>query len=146
MPDKDLGKCLVEGKRNLVHDEERAFGVPSVRNDLAEVGKAPLVHKRSVADTMNYGDEVGAAALLRPQRFELQGVPDTEFLHRRPKEDLKGIVNGAGYKFEDAHFDGIFTTAAGLFEDNLNLVSLDAFMYVYSGWINDHVRTAQKAL
>merc|ERR1712025_1485644 len=122
------------------------MGVPSVRNDLAEVGKAPMVHKRSVADTMNYGDEVGAAALLRPQRFELQGVPDTEFLHRRPREELKGIVNGAGYKFEDADFNGIYDKAAALFEDDLNLVSLDAFMYVYSAWINEHVRTAQNAL
>merc|ERR1711865_578483 len=58
MPDKDLGKCLTEGKRNIVDDEERCFGVPSVRNDLG----APKTGVRSVADTMNYGDEVGAAA------------------------------------------------------------------------------------
>lgn len=146
MPDKDLGVCLTEGKRNLVEDEERSFGVPSVRTDLSAMGKAPAVHRRSVADTMNYGDEVGASALLRPQRFELQGVPDTEFLHRRPKEELQGIVIGAGYKFEDVDFNGIYDKAASLFEDDLNLVSLDAFMYVYSGWINEHVRVTQKAL
>jgi hypothetical protein len=141
-PDKDLGKCLIEGKRNLVEDEERAFGVPSVRADLS----APHISRRSVADTMNYGDEVGAAALLRPQRFELQGVPDTEFLHRRQKEELKGIVLGAGYKFEDKDFDGIYDKAAALFEDDLKLASLDAFMYVYSAWINEHVSAMQNAL
>jgi len=146
MPDKDLGKCLIEGKRNLVLDEERAFGVPSVRNDLADCGKAPLSERRSVADTMNYGDEVGASALLRPQRFELQGVPDLEFLHRRPKDELKGIVLGAGYKFEDADFDGLYDKAVALYEDDLNMASLDAFMYVYSAWINDHVRATQNAL
>jgi hypothetical protein len=141
-PDKDLGVCALAGKSGIVHDEDRVFGVPSVRFDLA----APHPDRRSVAITTNYGDEVGASSLLRPQRFELQGVPDTEFLHRRPKEELKGIVLGAGYKFEDADFSGIFDKAAALFEDDLNLVSLDAFMYVYSAWINEHIRTKQNAL
>jgi hypothetical protein len=141
-PDKDLGKCTIEGKRNFLREDERAFGTPSVRSDLA----APHISKRSVADTQNYGDEVGASSLLRPQRFELQGVPDTEFMHRRPKDELKGIVLGAGYKFEDVDLDGIYDKAAALFGDDLNLVSLDAFMYVYSEWINEHVRAAQKAL
>jgi len=76
----------------------------------------------------------------------IQGVPDTEFLHRRQKEELKGIVLGAGYKFEAADFDGIYDKAASLFEDDLKLASLDAFMYVYSAWINEKVRATQNAL
>jgi len=140
--DKDLGKCTIEGKRNFTDEGGRAFGTPSVRTDLV----APHIHRRSVAATMNYGDEVGASALLRPQRFELQGVPDTEFLHRRPKEELKGIVLGAGYKFEDVDFNDICDKAAALFGDDLNMVSLDAFMYVYSEWINEKVRATQNAL
>merc|ERR1719230_1964445 len=95
-PDKDLGICLTTGRRNVYH--ERSFGVPSVRSDIP----APAQERRSVADTLNYGDEVGAAALLHPQRFELQGVPDKEFLLRRSKEELQGIVIGAGYNFDEA--------------------------------------------
>jgi len=142
MPENDLSVCLVPGRSNFWHDENRAFGVPSVRVDLA----APHPHRRSVADTMNYGDEVGASALLHPQRFELQGVPDEEFLVRRHKDELKGIVMGAGYKFEDADFDDIFGKAQSLFEDDKALVSLDAFMFVYSDWINANVREKQRAL
>jgi hypothetical protein len=142
MPDHDLSVCKVPGRSNLWHDDDRIFGVPSVRVDLA----APHPHRRSVADTMNYGDEVGAHALLSPQRFELQGVPDNEFLLRRDKNELKSIVVGAGYKFEDADFDSLFEKALALFEDDKAYVSLDAFMFVYSDWINANVRENHGAL
>lgn len=142
MPDHDLSVCRVPGRSNFWHDDDRVFGVPSVRVDLS----APHPHKRSVADFQNYGDEVGASALLSPQRFELQGVPDNEFLLRRGKDELKSIVVGAGYKFEDADFDGLFDKAQVLFEDDQAFVSLDAYMFVYSDWINANVRENHGAL
>merc|ERR1719152_277071 len=90
LPDADLGKSNYVGKRN-VDDTGRSFGVPSICADIP----APDRAKRSVADAQNYGDEAGAAALLHPQRFELMGIPDEDFLLRRPKEELESILQCA---------------------------------------------------
>lgn len=46
-PDRDLGKCVKLGSRNVVRkpeDEKRAFGTPTVRTDI------PFKEKRSIAD------------------------------------------------------------------------------------------------
>lgn len=52
-PDKDLGKSIQFGYRNTPHngDEERVFGVPTIRSDIPNPGL------RSIADPNNYGDE-----------------------------------------------------------------------------------------
>merc|ERR1712072_552734 len=135
LPDGDLGRCVKPGRRNLT-SETRAFGTPSVRNDIP----APNPETRSVADTQNYGDEVGASALLNPQRFELQGVPDKDFLIRRQKDELQSILENCGYKLEQDQFDGLWTAAVKLFEDDLELASLDAFLFIYSDAIDEEVR------
>merc|ERR1719355_282375 len=96
LPDQDLGRCTKVGRRNMTK-ETRAFGVPSIRTDL----EAPP-GRRSVADLTNYGDECGAAALLNPQRFDNKGVPGREFLLRRPKEELQGLVEASGPSMEEA--------------------------------------------
>jgi len=53
MPDKDLGKTLNFGYRNITKqgDEDRVFGVPTIRNDISEPGI------KSIADPNNYGNE-----------------------------------------------------------------------------------------
>jgi hypothetical protein len=46
-PDRDLGKCVKEGARNVVRkpeDCDRVFGAPSIRLDI------PYKEKKSVAD------------------------------------------------------------------------------------------------
>jgi len=135
LPDQDLSRCTKVGRRNVTK-EMRAFGTPSVRTDLA----APP-GRRSVADMTNYGDECGAAALLNPQRFSDKGVPDREFLLRRPKEELQALVEAGGYSLDEAamDFDEIYDQAIDLFDDNIELVSLDAFLYIYTGRIDDRV-------
>lgn len=134
LPDEDLGRCQKPGRRNLT-TETRPFGTPSVRTDIP----APVA--RSCADMTNYGDECGAAALLNPQRFDDRGVPDREFLLRRPKEELRSLVDAGGYTLNEASmdFDTLFDEAADLFDDGLELVSLDAFLYVYSRQIDNKV-------
>lgn len=141
LPDADLGRCVKPGRRNVT-TEKRAFGTPSVRADIP----APRPDKRSVADTQNYGDEVGASALLNPQRFELQGVPDKEFLLRRPKAELQSILENCGYRLDAAEFDTLWDAAVKLFEDDLQLASLDAFMFIYSDAIDEEVRGKLGAL
>lgn len=126
MPDADLGKCTKVGHRNF--ETEKYFGVPSVRLDLS----APPVHRRSVADPRNYGDEVDAGSLIRPQRFELLGVPDSEFVRRRPQEELASIVAGAGYEVSKEDFQEIWNHLTSIPAFEGGAVSLEAFMAVYS--------------
>jgi len=135
LPDQDLGRCTKVGRRNLTKDT-RAFGTPSIRTDL----EAPP-GRRSVADLTNYGDECGAAALLNPQRFDNKGVPDREFLLRRPKEELQALVEAGGESMAEAamDFDTIYDEALDLFDDGADLVSLDAFLYIYTQKIDHRV-------
>lgn len=133
LPDQDLGCCLKPGRRNYT-TETRAFGTPSIRTDLVPPAK------RSVADQRSFGDEATTAILLNPQRFDAIGVPDREFLLRRPKEELKALVAGTGRNLSDAEFSGIYDQAAGLFGDGLDVVSLDAFLFVYSARIDEQVK------
>lgn len=138
MAEFDLGKCQKVGRRNVPPEGNRAFGVPSIRVDRTKPGK------RSLADTSNYVDEAGASALLHPQRFELMGVPDEEFLLRRGSDELQSILESA--KIETPHFDMIFKTACQLFDDQQELVSLDAYLYVHSELVNKHVADRENAI
>jgi hypothetical protein len=138
MAEYDLGRSMKVGRRNVPPPGNRAFGVPSVRTD------KPKPKTRSCADTSNYGDEAGASALLHPQRFELMGVPDEEFLLRRDREELQSILTCAGIAIP--HFDTIFDTACQLFEDGDKVVSLDAYLYVHSELVNEDVAEKEGAI
>lgn len=62
-PDADLGKSNKANCTNNVRrseDEQRAFGVPTIRTDV------PFKVWRSVADYTNYGDEPEAVDLMYP--------------------------------------------------------------------------------
>ena len=71
LPDKDLGKTLTPGFRNITL-ETRAFGVPSIRTDLPKPGVGLT---RSVANNMNYGDDATAHDLINPQPYA--GINET---------------------------------------------------------------------
>jgi hypothetical protein len=141
LPDQDLGRCTKVGRRNVTR-EQRAFGVPSVRTDLP----APP-GRRSVADMTNYGDECGTAALMNPQRFDDRGVPDREFLLRRPKDELRPLVDACRSMDEASmDFDEIWEKAVDLFDDGIELVSLDAFLYIYTQKIEERVHKTHGGL
>lgn len=137
LPDQDLGRCTKPGRRNLT-TETRAFGVPSVRTDIP----APPPGKRSCGSDKSYGDDCSAAALLNPQRFDMKGIPDREFLVRRPREELEALV-------ESYHLVGDFADlwdeSLQLFDDGLELVSLDAILYVYSQKVEQEVKERHMA-
>jgi hypothetical protein len=137
LPDQDLGRCGKPGRRNVT-GEQRAFGVPSVRTDLA----CPP-GRRSVADLTNYGTECGAAAVLNPQRFDDRGIPDREFLLRRAKEQLRSLVDacGGGMNAASLDYDEIWEQAVNLFDDGIELVSLDAFLHIYSQKVDNNIST-----
>jgi hypothetical protein len=129
-PDHDLGKCAVKGRRNFF--TKRPFGVPSVRHDL----EAPPTHKRSIASATNYGDDHSAIGLLYPQRFGFRGVADSDFLIRRPGDELKSLLEGAGYKLEDQDFRILFRDAVQAFGDEQELVSLEVMLDVLGHWMS----------
>lgn len=135
LPDQDLGCCQKPGRRNVT-TETRAFGVPSVRTDIP----APPPGKKSVSDPVNYGDECGTAVLLTPQRFDMKGVPDSEFLIRRPKAELQSIVESCDYDMQE-DFDDLWDRAVELFDDGMPLVSLDALLYLHTHGIEKQVAT-----
>lgn len=58
-------------------DEERAFGVPSIRTDVR------LPKMRSVANAQNYGNEPDAGQLLRPPMAAELGISDEQFVQLR---------------------------------------------------------------
>ncbi|CAD7963895.1 unnamed protein product [Amoebophrya sp. A120] len=136
VPDANLGKCTIPGRTNVSRDPKRLYGVPSVRIDIP----APDPAKRSCADMQNYGDEIGAGPLLNPQRFEIKGIMDSEFLVRRDREECRTILKGAGYQFE--HFDHMFDAALELFDDGIPLVSLDALLFLQGNKIEQNVERA----
>lgn len=133
LPDQDLGCCTKPGRRNVTM-QTRAFGVPSVRTDVP----APPPGRKSVADPCNYGDECGAAALLGPQRFDNKGVPDSDFLIRRTKEELRSLIESCSYDLGE-DFDELFEEAVNLFDDGVPLVSLDALLYLHNQQIDAQV-------
>lgn len=90
LPDRDLGRCIREGRRNLM--TKQPLGVPSVRIDKI----APPRDRRSVASCVNFGDDASACSLLSPGRFNVLGVEDNDFRKLRTESELCAIFEGAG--------------------------------------------------
>ncbi|KAG2486271.1 hypothetical protein HYH03_015095 [Edaphochlamys debaryana] len=107
-PDADLGKSLREGFRNLPRsgDEQRAFGVPSIRTDVR------LPKLRSVANSQNYGNEPDAGAVLRPPLAADLGISDEAFVALRPRGELQKLVAEAGLELGEEEFEGAWQLAA----------------------------------
>jgi len=125
MPDHDLGKCTVPGRRNMPTD--RAFGTPSVRRDLA----APPIDKRSVASTANYGDDADAFGLIFPNKT---GPVEDAFHARRTRADVEDLITSAGLQLEPAEFDEVFAMALEMQGDGDERTSVDTFKHAYVEW------------
>ena len=94
---------------------------------------------RSCADTMSYGDEPSAAAVLNPQRFDNKGVPDREFLIRRPKAEVHALVSSFP-QLGDVDFETLWAESLALFDDDEPLCSLDAMLFVHSRNVEGEAR------
>ena len=116
MPDADLGKCVKPGCRNMVRseqDKDRAFGCPTVRNDI------PAKAFRSVADHQNYGDEPQAVQLLFPATDLNIGVQEADFTKLMHKNELKSLFDRLGYNYRPAKFNAIFNKSVQLTSDQI---------------------------
>ncbi|OQR98682.1 hypothetical protein ACHHYP_08211 [Achlya hypogyna] len=104
-PDADLGRPVNRGWLNATTDD-RAFGVPSIRSDVAPPAK------RSLADAQNYGDDVMAQELLYPQQYAMLGVQDTEFGQPRSKAYLAELFAKIGYRLPPPVVDRLYAAAS----------------------------------
>ena len=82
--DYDLGVAAKSGWKNStkVGDENRTFGVPTIRND--------IIRKqiKSMADHQNYGDEKPAVAVVFPEKFSFMGLSESDFLKQRTRDEV----------------------------------------------------------
>lgn len=120
-PDHDLGRCALPGRRNFA--TRRPFGIPSVRTDVI----APPPERRSVANATNYGDDHSAFTLIYPSKFGYRGVKEADFIIRRPKDDLRALLMGAGYSIADEAMEEVWDVALQVYGDGQPLVSLEVF-------------------
>ena len=126
-PDKDLGTTLRPGWRNTVADgdEDRKFGVPGVRTDIAPP------RTRSVADHQNYGDEPGSFTVMYPSKFAVNGVDELDFNSPMSKAKLKLIISIAFPEVDDATFDTVFAAGSAAHNNDEN-ISVETWRAAYN--------------
>lgn len=107
LPDKDLGKSITPGFRNITL-ETRAFGLPSLRNDVP----APPIQNRSVANNMNYGDDATAADLINPQPFSDLRITEKSMFTDRPKEAVFAFFEKIGFGADREIMEACFAAAS----------------------------------
>eukprot|EP00602_Paraphysomonas_sp_CaronLab_P005609 CAMPEP_0185026022 /NCGR_PEP_ID=MMETSP1103-20130426/9585_1 /TAXON_ID=36769 /ORGANISM="Paraphysomonas bandaiensis, Strain Caron Lab Isolate" /LENGTH=442 /DNA_ID=CAMNT_0027559441 /DNA_START=131 /DNA_END=1459 /DNA_ORIENTATION=- len=88
----DLGRSITPGFRNIT-TETRAFGVPSIRSDLPRIP----INKRSMADPMNYGDDVSARELISPEDFSNLSIDPSVFHTPMALEKIINTFKAIGY-------------------------------------------------
>ncbi|CAK9115639.1 unnamed protein product [Durusdinium trenchii] len=130
MPDNDLGKCIVKGRRNFETDS--GLGIPSVRYDKA----APPPEKRSVANAVNYGDDLNAASLITPTRFQSLGLMPKDFTERRSPSELEKLMRGAGFSASAEELAEIIRGAAQKHGDGDERASLETTMLALEDWLS----------
>jgi EF-hand domain-containing family member B len=107
LPDRDLGKSITPGFRNLSFTD-RVFGCPSIRNDIPH----PDVQKRSIADSQNYGDDVPAQDLINPPAFSDLAIGPMSLSELRDKTQMLQLFARIGYELNDALGSHLFSIAA----------------------------------
>mmetsp|Transcript_48279 Transcript_48279/g.87077 ORF Transcript_48279/g.87077 Transcript_48279/m.87077 type:complete len:474 (+) Transcript_48279:59-1480(+) len=130
MPDPDLGKCVKVGKRN--YETLTPRGVPSVRYDIVP----PPPEKRSVANSTNFGDDMGAGSLINPTRFQFQGVSADDFSKRRSLAELRDLLGRAGAIMDPAEMDMVLEHAAIRHGDGEQSASLQSAVDSLTAWLS----------
>jgi hypothetical protein len=106
-PDLDLGRSIRPGWRNVTADPHRAYGLPSIRHDIAP----PAM--RGVADYQNYGDEKGADQILNPDPYSELGVEPEDFAAPLPLAALLDIFAKADLGPDEEAIQRAFAAAGG---------------------------------
>lgn len=128
-PDRDLGKSITPGFRN-VSLETRAYGCPSIRSDIP----ALPISKRSLADSQNYGDDVPAQDLINPPAFSDLAIGPKSLSDQKTKEQLVALFQRIGYTLEPPVADHIFDIAS----EGFDTCSVNAFRNTLNEFILDN--------
>jgi len=129
MPDQDLGKSITPGFRN-VSMEDRMYGCPSIRNDIPALPP----HRRSLADSQNYGDDVPAQDLINPPAFSDLAIGPTIMQERKTKEKLLELFARIGYTFNADTADRLFQEASG----GASTATINSFRTVLNEFLIDN--------
>ncbi|XP_078390981.1 EF-hand domain-containing family member B isoform X2 [Cetorhinus maximus] len=108
----------------------RTCGVPTIRTDL------PAPRFRRISDTINYGDEATASALLNPSIFARRNVYEKDMFIGRSKEEIKKIFCKVGVDMSKETFEEVWKQAAMMHPKGE--VSVETFRDVL-----DEIQTAQ---
>lgn len=117
-PDRDLGKSITPGFRNI-STRDRVFGCPSIRSDIPHLPP----QRRSLADCQNYGDDVPAQELINPPAFSDLSIGPLSMAELRPKEKILDIFQRIGFKLSPSTAEAIFYTAS----DGREMCSINDF-------------------
>ena len=107
LPDKDLGKSITPGFRNISLNN-RIYGCPSIRNDIP----VPLPQHRSIADSQNYGDDVPAQDLINPPAFSDLAISPMVMSEVKSKSEILNLFSRIGYDFNDELSNYLFYKAS----------------------------------
>ena len=130
MPDRDLGKSITPGFRNITL-ESRAYGCPSIRTDLPN----PIpVNKRSVANSQNYGDDVSAADLVNPPAYSDLNIDASSMFMPRSKEYLVQLFQKIGFSVAPEVQNVLYLEAATMSPDGS--VSIQDFRNVLNEYLD----------
>jgi len=124
-PDRDLGVSIraLDAKQRTPFQSDHVYGTPSIRADL------PAPRLRSVADSMNYGDEHNSKGLLYPSKFAYDGVAESEFLCDRDPVEIRELYLKMGMGFTDEKFERVCQQAR---QDFGGVLSANSFRHAYN--------------
>ena len=113
---------------NLIQD--RAYGCPSIRNDIPTVA----ISKRSLADSQNYGDDVPAQDLINPPAFSDLSIDPLVMQDKKSKAKILDLFERIGYKFTDEVGENLFYKAS----KGNNVASINDFRNVLNEYLLIH--------
>jgi len=125
-PDRDLGKSIRPGFRNLTF-QDRVYGCPSIRNDIPALPHS----RRSLADSQNYGDDVPAQQLINPPALSDFSFGPYALNEPRPKQMLQELFGRIGFQLDNNLFDSLYDEAS----QGQSTCSINAFRNVLNDYI-----------
>jgi EF-hand domain-containing family member B len=126
-PDRDLGKSITPGFRNLSL-QDRTFGCPSIRSDIPH----PAANRRSLADAQNYGDDVPAQELINPPAFSDLSIGPMAMNELRSKAKIFELFNRVGFQLDDNLAEELFFQAS---QGRGDMCTINAFRNVLNDYI-----------
>mmetsp|Transcript_68949 Transcript_68949/g.222859 ORF Transcript_68949/g.222859 Transcript_68949/m.222859 type:complete len:433 (-) Transcript_68949:95-1393(-) len=105
VPDKDLGRCIREGRRNVT-SENRAFGKPSGWC----AGRPCFEPPPRGASAAHRSD--GAAPAVAPHPAAAKGLDGSELSRPRRYDEVQSLMESAGYQLAPGEFAGLWETVA----------------------------------